>query len=247
VAALQAQLGGDRYLMSPLALNLGVGRDPLEWSRRLYGLMNAPYRLRACGSFGEPLVPRPNYAVMDALFSAPGAGAAAALMPWVDARILLTPGPVPGTPGLAPAGAALWTLTRLTGPSSPAYFFEEGKEPPGELKPLPVAGRPLALSRPREDRYEVEGSSERPGWVYVGEPRYPGWRARLEDEGGARPVEPEPAMTAFQKIPVPAGRWRLTFRYDPESWRRGRLLTLVAAALLAFYGRLSLRRWQTTY
>ena len=54
-----------RYLLSPLALERHAGADVVDWKTRLYGLTNAPYRLRAAGNFGEPLTLRASYGMMD--------------------------------------------------------------------------------------------------------------------------------------------------------------------------------------
>jgi hypothetical protein len=241
VERLQKDLGDERFMLSPLALGAGEGRGPLEWKERLYGLNSAAYRLRSASNFGEPLVPAANYEVMDQAFSSPDAARAAALLPTFDARYLLTPRPLPAVSGLAPDGETLWTFSRSTLASAPALLFPEDAELPARLSALPPGGAPLALERPREDRFSVEGESAAAGWAYVSEPLYPGWTARFDD--GAEAVV-RPAMTAFQKIPVPPGRWRLLFRYDPESWRAGVLLTLAG---LAFWSALALRRrsrWQ---
>jgi hypothetical protein len=233
VRTLQEKLGGARYLLSPRALEAGRGIDVTDWKTRLYGLTNAPYRLRAVANFGEPLVPRENYRFMDRVFSASGADEAASWMPWADASLLLTPEAPAPTPRLAPDGRALWTLSRLTAPAAPAQQFGPGEGaalPAGIPAVAPPLGRPLVLERPREDRFSVSGSGA--GWAYVAEPLYPGWTAALETPRGSGAVEPLPALGPFQKVPVPAGPWTIRFRYDPASWRWGVLVS--ALALLAF-------------
>jgi len=237
---LQQETEGHRYLLSPTALNAGTGAGYEDWRHRLYGLTNAPVRLRAAGNFGEPLVPRANYEVMDRLYRARGAAAAAALFPWTDVRFLLTPGPVPPTPALRSEGRPLWELNRFTGPHAPAYWFSEaeGERLPAEIpeEGLPRAGLPLEVRRPREDRFSIAGESPEPGWVYVSEPSFAGWSVGLETPRGAGGAQSLPAMTAFQKVHVPAGPWRLDFRYDPSSWLWGLLSTLAAACVLAWRG-----------
>jgi hypothetical protein len=232
VRALQSRLDGARYLMSPRALEAVRGRSLEDWKTRLYGLTNAPYRLRSAGNVGEPLVPAANYAVMDRLYSSSGAAAAAAWLPWIGASRLLTPEP-PSTPLLISEGRELWSVSRAAAPVALAYQLspEAGAALPEGLPAAPPApGRPLAEKREREDRFEIAG--EGAGWVFVSEPRYPGWRATLETPAGSASVETKPALAAFMKVAVPAGPWTLRFLYEPESWRRGVLLTL--ASLLAF-------------
>jgi hypothetical protein len=231
VPRLQRRLAADgtRYLLSPRALEADAGADVFDWKARLYGVTNAPYRLRAAANFGEPLVPAPSYALMDAVLSAPGAGAAAAWMPWLGASVLLTPEP-PRADALETLGRVLWDVSAVRGRVSTAYLLDAAQAralAEGPLPP-PAPGRPLLPSRPREDELSVSG--EGGAFVYLAEPRYPGWRATLEAGGAAAPAEPRPALGAFQLFAVPAGPWTLRLRYDPPSFRLGLLLS--AAALL---------------
>lgn len=229
---LQAKLDGTRYLLSPRALEAVRGSGVRDWAQRLYGLSNAPDRLRSVGNFGEPLVPGPNYAVMDRLYSARSAEEAVEWMPWAGASRLLTPDP-PSTPRLVPEGLDKWYVSRAAAPVALAYQFSPAagaalpEDLPGSPPPL---GKPLAETREREDRFSVSGEGE--GWAFVAEPRYPGWRAELTTPEGSKPVATEPALSAFMKAHVPEGPWKLTFAYDPASWRWGVVLSL--GALLAF-------------
>lgn len=233
---LQKSQAGERYLLSPRALESSSGRGVFDWKTRLYGLTNAPYRLRAVANFGEPLVPAASYAFMDRILSAEGAAAAARWMPWAGASRLLTPEPPAPGDDLVPEGASLWSISRLKRAPSLAYQFsrEAGDALPAGLPPSPpMVGRPLREVVPREDRFDVSGEGE--GWAFVSEPRYPGWTATLETPGGRSSVVAEPALGAFQKVRVPAGPWTLLFRYDPASWRLGVLLSTAALLGLGAY------------
>lgn len=240
VRGLQAELGGHRYLLSPKALERGSGTGILDWKFRLYGLTNAPFRLRAAGNFGEPLVPRLCYAFMDALYSRTSAQSAAGLFPWADIRLLLAAQPLPPSAILASGGTNLWEVYRFKGSVAGAYWFPPGA---GEALPAglpepgrePVPGRALEVERPREDLASIAGDAEGPGWVYVSEPRYPGWRARLETPEGYALVPTFPALGAFQKVQVPPGPWRLEFRYDPASWKVGRFFSVISLMGFAAY------------
>lgn len=237
--ALQGEPGGHRYLLSPRALESVAGRDPFDWRERLYGLTNAPLKLRAAGNFGEPLAPAANYALMDALFSAPGAAAAAAFLPWADAATLLTPQPVVA-PGLSPQAPVLWARARAARAAGARLLSaEEGAAlPPGVASP-PVTGRPLEVLRAREDAFAVSG--EGAGWLFVSEPLYPGWSLWLETSLGPGRALALPALGPFQKVSVPAGAWTARWRYVPGSFAAGLALTLAAAGLLGayWYNRLS--------
>ncbi|HEX4047447.1 MAG TPA: hypothetical protein VH309_06415, partial [Elusimicrobiota bacterium] len=239
---LQKRLDGTRYLISPLALESVRGKNVGDWKARLYGLTNAPYRIRSAANVGEPLVPKTNDEVMDRLYSASGAAQAAAWMPWVGASRLLTPSPA-ATPLLVDEGRILWDVSRVAAPVALAYQLSPGAGAalPADMPGVPPPpGRPLAESREREDRFSVSGVGG--GWVFVAEPRYPGWRATLETPRGASPAEMRPALTAFFKVAVPEGPWTLRFEYEPMSWRLGVLLSLAALLVLGstWYHRASL-------
>jgi hypothetical protein len=169
---------------------------------------------------------------MDRLYSSHSLADAAAWLPWVGASRLLMPTPR-SSPLLVSEGTALWSVTRAAAPVALAYQLspEAGAALPEDMPDVPpAAGRPLAEAREREDRFSISGAGA--GWVFVSEPRYPGWRATLETPAGTSPTETRPALGAFLKVAVPDGPWTLRFVYDPASWRLGLLLTL--ASLLAF-------------
>ncbi|MDD5302215.1 MAG: hypothetical protein PHS14_03825 [Elusimicrobia bacterium] len=235
VRTLQAGQGGARYLISPKALEASKGSDAFDWKQRLYGLTNAPYRLRSAANFGEPLVPAPSYAVMDALLSLPSADAAAGWMPWIGASRLLTPEPA-RSPRLTAEPRALWEISKVRGPVSIAYQLtpKDGAALPAVWPPAPPDAEraPLEVRREREDRFEVSG--EGAGWAYVAEPRFPGWRTVLAVPGGERDVIPYPALGAFQKVETPAGSWTLRWRYEPGPWRLGLLLACFSWIMLAW-------------
>jgi hypothetical protein len=230
---LQAGLDGTRYLISPRALEASKGAGVVDWKTRLYGLTNAPYRLRAVANFGEPLVPASNYAFMDRVLGARSVDEAASWMPWAGASRLLTPDAPAPTPRLSPDGRELWALSRTAAPVGLAQFLPPaaGSALPADLPAeAPAPGRPLPVDRPREDRFSISGKGA--GWLFVSEPRYPGWRAELETPRGTGGAAPLPALGPFQKLQVPDGPWTVRFAYDPLSWRLGALLS--AVALLAF-------------
>ncbi len=237
VRTLQKSQGDARYLISPRALQASKGSDIFDWKQRLYGLTNAPYRLRAAANFGEPLVPSSSYAVMDALLSLPSADAAAGWMPWIGAARLLTPEPAT-SPLLTAETRSLWDISKLrASPVSLAYQLtpQDGAALSVAWPAIPpdAARSALEVRRPREDRFEVSGAGA--GWAYVAEPRFPGWTTVLSVPSGERRVTPEPALGAFQKVETPAGPWTLRWRYEPQPWRFGLLATWAAWIVLAAY------------
>ncbi|MBI4386836.1 MAG: hypothetical protein HY551_05590 [Elusimicrobia bacterium] len=237
-----APLSGHRYLLSPSALewHRGKGRGfdaaAADLKHRLYGLTNVPFHLASAGNFGEPLVPKGSYDFMDFLYSRPGAASAARYLAWADIRFLLTRDPVE-VPGLNYRGETLWHVYEEPRARGRALWLapEAGRTlDPGldETRGLPDLREavPVAVSGDREDRYEFDAATPA-GWLYVAQPRTPGWRTWLD----GRPAAGERALRAFQKFAVPQGRWTLHFRYDPASWRLGVAVTLLAILACAAY------------
>jgi hypothetical protein len=182
---------------------------------------------------------------MDLLYRQTSAEAAARLLPGAGIEVLLTRDVLPATSLLRPEGGALWHAYRTATQTALAWALSEsaGEALPSSLPsaPLPAAAEPLSESWPRDDRFEVSGT--RAGWVFVAEPRYPGWQAVLEARGVSRCVETLPAWGAFQKVRVPEGPWRLRFFYAPASWHAGWLLTAVFLWAFGLYWyNLALRR-----
>ncbi|MFH2202518.1 MAG: hypothetical protein ABIJ96_05355 [Elusimicrobiota bacterium] len=242
VRVLRRELDGHRYLLSPLALHWqrGAGGDSpaafRDLKHRLYGLTNMPYHLESVGSFGEPLVPQPSYDFMDFIFSRPSLAEAARWLHWADVRILMTRDQMAGG-ALRYLGDSLWHIYANTEPVSRAYWFAEdaGGNIPAVLGRLPGAdvgrGIPLSVERSRDERFSIAASFPRPGWVYVSEPLGPGWKVEVNGRA-ARTV---PALRAFHRLRVPAGKWRAAFRYEPVFWRLGLWLTLLVLCGLTAY------------
>ncbi|MHB2025366.1 MAG: hypothetical protein ACYCPQ_01810 [Elusimicrobiota bacterium] len=235
---LQKSPDQSRYLLSPKTLEADRGFSYEDWKYRLYGLTNAPYHLAGGGNFGDPLAPTRNYSFLNLLYGQPSAAAAAALLPWGGISKFLT-GKYPiRTPRLRPKADILWHIYAAEPAASLAYIFSAGA---GELIPKdaraePMIGaRPARWDMPREDFFEVFGKTAAPSWIFASWPRYPGWDARILTPLGARPVQTMPAMGAFMKIPVPAGRWLFQIRYNPESFTFGLAASVLSLFLLSLW------------
>lgn len=80
--------------------------------------------------------------------------------------------------------------------------------------------------------YELEATMDLDGWVVVSDSHWPGWRAYID----GRRVRTLDANHAFIGIFVPKGTHRIRLMYRPESFTRGRTVTLVTIlALIAFF------------
>jgi len=248
VESLQNNLGRDRYLLSPLALEETAGKGILDWKGRLYGLTNSPFHLNAGGNFGQPLVPADNYALMDFLYSAHDAKNPAQILPWADIRYLLTPLKLPPTPGLIYRKKILWEIYEADRAKnlSRAYFLnsKDGLAfPAGPTAPASsLTLAPLRFSDVgRPDELIVAGNGK-PGWVFVSQARYPGWKIFLQTSTNIRQIQSLPALAAFQKVSVPEN-WKLLF-FVYDSWLEdiGILVSVISLAALAVLAAAKSRR-----
>ena len=80
----------------------------------------------------------------------------------------------------------------------------------------------------RPNRVEVreEGPA---GWLVLTDVWFPGWKCTVN----GRPTEIHRADFLFRAVAVPSGPCEIVFTFEPESYRRGRELSLGAAALVA--------------
>jgi hypothetical protein len=100
-------------------------------------------------------------------------------------------------------------------------------------EPQQAPNGPGAVTIRREGlEYHLDATMQRPGWVVVSETNWPGWRAYIDD----RRARAHFANHAFLGIHVPEGRHRVRLVYLPESFTRGRTIsvgTLFALILAA--------------
>ena len=80
--------------------------------------------------------------------------------------------------------------------------------------------------------YHLDATMERAGWIVISETHWPGWRAYVD---GKR-VRAHFANHAFLGVHVPAGEHRVRLRFLPESFTRGRAISLGAVAVMGLMG-----------
>ena len=90
----------------------------------------------------------------------------------------------------------------------------------------------------RPESLEIEVGSTGPGFLFLADQYYPGWRARVNGE----PAEILRANYAFRLVEVPAGRSVVTFTYRPTSVFAGILISVTAWTGVAFFWWRSRRR-----
>jgi hypothetical protein len=107
----------------------------------------------------------------------------------------------------------------------------EGAEPLAEPGARTRSDPParVAIQAYAPERVEVSVLAPRDGWLVLSDLFYPGWHATVN--GSEAPIER--ANHLFRAVRVAAGESTVRFEYRPESLRRGALVSLATALLLA--------------
>lgn len=79
--------------------------------------------------------------------------------------------------------------------------------------------------------FDLDAEMQGAGWIVISETAWKGWRAYVD----GRRVETHFANHAFLGVHVPAGRHNVRLVYLPESFTRGRNITLATLIALALY------------
>ena len=116
-------------------------------------------------------------------------------------------------------------LTRVT-PAAPAV--EDAGESPGRAE----------ISSYKDEKVVLRTQSRAAGLLVLTDSWYPGWKATVD----GKPAPIHRVDYLIRGVPVPAGAHRVEFRYQPASWRRGWIISLVALLVIATAAVLGLRR-----
>lgn len=242
VERLQRELAGARYSLPTTgevwALVDKAERSPeylrfretiwRTYRQKLFGIAGAPYHLAAAGGEYEPLVSAETTRVVEALRSSPKEELPARLRA-SGVRLYLDRREDPKSP-LKPLGTTLWHVYGT--PEEPVGALLVARERAGRLEgsfadgAKTLKGIPWKRTLQREDRVLAEGDAREGGTLFLSEPFYPGWEARVD---GVK-TERRRALGAFTSVEVPAGARRVELRYAPRSWSAGLALSLAVLA-----------------
>lgn len=78
-------------------------------------------------------------------------------------------------------------------------------------------------------KVELEGYAPRSGTLFVSEPYYPGWKAKVDNAS----TDVRKLGAGFMGIPLEQGMHSIVLYYDPISFKSGLWITLVAVATVA--------------
>jgi uncharacterized membrane protein YfhO len=80
-----------------------------------------------------------------------------------------------------------------------------------------AAARHLAFTRYSNEHVELSAITPITAYVVLSDVFYPGWTATIDDQ----PAQVYPANFAFRAVLVPPGEHRVTFTFEPVTWRVG--------------------------
>jgi hypothetical protein len=130
-------------------------------------------------------------------------------------------------------GNVLYAMSKSTDFADMAWIIAPGY-PPHEIG----NGRGTLVTHRDGRTWDVTATMLEDGWVVVSETAWKGWRAYVD---GKR-VQTHYADHAFLGVYVPKGTHKLRVVYEPESFTRGRNITLATiAGLIAYF---ALRRYR---
>ncbi len=102
----------------------------------------------------------------------------------------------------------------------------------------PGAGEKVTITQYSPQRVEIETELERPGFVVLADIYYPGWRLTIN--GKETPIYRANRM--MRGATVKAGKSKLVYTYDPDSFRTGGKISLAALGALVLLG-VAFTRW----
>jgi hypothetical protein len=117
-----------------------------------------------------------------------------------------------------------------------ARQLPEGQEDISSARPQPLSpegrGGKARIVQYLPNRVEVEVTADTPGFLVLTDIWFPGWKGFVDGQASKL----YRANYLFRAVAVPAGTSRVEFRFVPESFRQGRLISLVFSGLLLSLG-----------
>ncbi|MSP12638.1 MAG: glycosyltransferase, partial [Chloroflexi bacterium] len=125
-----------------------------------------------------------------------------------------------------PSSAALYRLADIGfDPSKSAYLEEDF---PHHLQYTPQPGGSVNFGVDTSDYLDLHVTAAQDSLLVLTDPYYPGWQARLDDV----PTAIYRADYLFRGVYIPAGTHRLSFHFEPGSFRIGAIISGLTLLLL---------------
>src|SRR5579859_1190259 len=95
----------------------------------------------------------------------------------------------------------------------------------------------------------ITASPAEPSWLVLAGSYFPGWKAYMRPAGAAsdqeKPLTIQLVDGNFRGVQLPAGSWTVRFKYSPDSFKLGGIISLIAGVTLLFG--LGLYAWRYFY
>ncbi len=126
------------------------------------------------------------------------------------------------------------------------YFIADEETLPDTLRPVgeaqPAEPREQSVVAYGLDQVVVEAEVNGPSWLVLGDAYFPGWKAfvspaEVPAEASQELEEEVPIVRAtgnFRAVPLDAGRWRVRFKYSPDSVKVGAFFSFLSGMLVLF-------------
>jgi hypothetical protein len=109
---------------------------------------------------------------------------------------------------------------------------------PDKAEAIGGSYRPARILQSVPNRVEIEVTGDSPGFLVLTDIWFPGWQCFVDGQASKL----YRANYLFRAVAVPAGTCRVDFRFNPESYRLGKIISLGFCAILVcltFVGLLS--------
>ncbi len=109
-------------------------------------------------------------------------------------------------------------------------LLEDFNEPAEDAAPTDPPPAKVKILDYQPNRVAIDTDSAWAGYLVLADVWYPGWTCSVD--GLATPIYR--ADHLFRGVEVPAGQHEVVFRFEPESLRVGRIITLITLGLIGF-------------
>ena len=129
-------------------------------------------------------------------------------------------------------------LRALTTTNFKETVLLEDFDPVGEGGPFVRGNHTVHIRNYQPNRVELEVSGDAAGYLVLADIWYPGWTCTVN----GRPAKSYRANYLFRAVVVPSGDVEVVFRFEPGSFRVGKVVSLAALVLMALVAFVGARR-----